>query len=85
MSLESKQEALEHAFIENNKILEATHGVVTLILNDQRELRKEQLEMKREFRSEFSEFKHEMRQEQGKLNQRFDQFELLIRQHFTQS
>ena len=44
MSLEARVTALEHkfehlndAFHENNKILEATHGVVSLILNEQRE------------------------------------------------
>ena len=36
-SLEDKYDALDHAFRENNKILEATHGVVSLILNEQRE------------------------------------------------
>ena len=36
-TLEQKVEHLEHAFHENNKILGATHGVVSLILNEQRE------------------------------------------------
>ncbi|WP_448217456.1 hypothetical protein [Endozoicomonas sp. 2B-B] len=35
--LEQKVEHLEYAFRENNKILETTHGVVSLILNEQRE------------------------------------------------
>ena len=35
--LESRVDLLEEAFHENNKILEATHGVVSLILNEQRE------------------------------------------------
>ncbi|AMO58291.1 hypothetical protein GZ77_21420 [Endozoicomonas montiporae] len=35
--LERKVEQLDHAFHENNKTLEATHGVVSLILNEQRE------------------------------------------------
>ena len=37
MSLEARVNALDHAFHENNKLLEATHGVVSLILNEQRE------------------------------------------------
>ncbi|WP_422450591.1 hypothetical protein [Endozoicomonas sp. ALB091] len=41
MSLEAKVNALDYAFQENNKILEATHGVVSLILNEQREKFKE--------------------------------------------
>ncbi|WP_257286525.1 hypothetical protein [Endozoicomonas sp. SESOKO1] len=41
MSLEARVNALDYAFHENNKILEATHGVVSLILNEQREKFKE--------------------------------------------
>ena len=37
MSLEAKVNALDHAFHENNKIQEATHGVVSLVLNELRE------------------------------------------------
>ncbi|WP_257281124.1 hypothetical protein [Endozoicomonas sp. ISHI1] len=41
MSPEAKVNALDYAFHENNKILEATHGVDSLILNEQREKFKE--------------------------------------------
>ncbi|WBA81886.1 hypothetical protein [Endozoicomonas sp. GU-1] len=41
MSLEAKVNALDYAFQENNKILEATQGVVSLILNEQRDKFKE--------------------------------------------
>ena len=46
-NIESNHDALEHAFRENNKILEATHGVVSLILNEQRAMQKEQEDMKK--------------------------------------
>ncbi|PJE78800.1 hypothetical protein CI610_02256 [invertebrate metagenome] len=36
-ALEYKVEQLDHAFHENSKVLEATHGVVSLLLNEQRE------------------------------------------------
>lgn len=36
-ALELKFEELDHGVHENNKILEATHGVVSLVLNEQRE------------------------------------------------
>ncbi|WP_252178614.1 hypothetical protein [Endozoicomonas sp. 4G] len=37
IKLEQKVEHLEYAFHESSKIMEATHGVVSLILNEQRE------------------------------------------------
>ena len=38
--LEDKQENLDHAFHELTKIVEATHGVVSLMLNEQRDTKK---------------------------------------------
>ena len=58
MSLEVRVTALEHkfehllndAFHESNKILVATHGVVSLILNEQREMfRKQERDNDRRF------------------------------------
>lgn len=48
MSLEARVNALDHTFLENNKLLEATHGVVAPVLNEQRENHKAYLEFKRE-------------------------------------
>ena len=48
-ALENKQfELLGHAFHENNKILEATHGVVSLVLNEQRNHYRDYAQFKRE-------------------------------------
>ena len=38
--LESKQQHLDYAFHELIKIVEATHGVVSLVLNEQRDTKK---------------------------------------------
>ena len=67
MTLEARVNALEHAFHENNKILEATHGVVSLILNEQREHHKDY----KQFKSEVNEF---MKQQ----NKRSDKMEELL-------
>ena len=40
--------ALDYAFHENNRILEATHGVVSLVLNELRENHKDYERFKRE-------------------------------------
>lgn len=72
--VEDKSESLEYAFRENNKILEATHGVVSLILNEQRDMRKEQYELKQDFK-----------RLEKHIDSRISELELLIRQHFTQS
>ena len=57
-ALEHKVDQLDHAFHENNKILEATHGVVSLTLNEQREkfrkLEKELQDQKRENNKRFN-------------------------------
>ena len=68
-SLESKHENLDAAVREMMKVIGGTHEVVTLILKEQLEMRKEQFEFKREVKAGFKE-----------LNSRFDQLELLIRQ-----
>ncbi|MFK0572003.1 hypothetical protein [Endozoicomonas sp.] len=62
--LQSKHNDLDHAFHENNKILEATHGVVSLVLNEQRE-RFQKIE------TDLDQFRHE-------ANQRFDKTEELL-------
>ncbi|WP_419836057.1 hypothetical protein [Endozoicomonas atrinae] len=77
-NIESKHDALEHAFRENNKILEATHGVVSLILNEQRAIQKEQGEMKKEqkgMRIELQEMRKEMSANQRETCKRFDKIE----------
>ena len=86
--LEEKHDALEHAFRENNKVLEATHGVVSLVLQDVQDVKKDIYEFKKEvheFKKEVHEFKKEVRGSFKKQDERFDQLELLIRQHFTNS
>ena len=93
--LEDKQEALDHAFRENNTILEATHGVVSLILNEQREMRKEQFEtgrrldhLKQDMNAHFNRVDARLNQIEAHFEQvdtRFDQLELLIRQHTTKN
>ena len=67
--LEQKVEQLEHSFHENNKILESTHGVVSLILNEQRD--------------KFKELKQDITKLDGKIDKQSEQIkqlELLIRQ-----
>ena len=56
------------------KILEATHGVVSLILNEQRDMRKGQYELKQDFK-----------RLEKYVDSRISELELLIRQYFTQS
>ncbi|MGI9275259.1 MAG: hypothetical protein ACR2PT_10500 [Endozoicomonas sp.] len=86
--VESKQEALDNAFRENNKILEATHGVVSLILIDQREMKKDQFELKQQVgRLEQKVERLELKVDQLELmtRERFDQIEMLLRQYCTKS
>lgn len=67
--LEHKVEQLEYAFHENNKILESTHGVVSLILNEQRD--------------KYKELKRDISKLDGKIDKQsrqINQLELLIRQ-----
>ena len=78
MSLEARVTKVEHridllekAFHENNKILEATHGVVSLILNEQRD--------------KFRDLRQEMNTRFEQQSEQIRQLEFLIRQHFTQS
>ena len=67
--LEQKVEQLEHVFAENNKILESTHGVVSLALNEQRD--------------KFKELKKDITRLEDKIDknsEQIKQLELLIRQ-----
>ncbi|KEI70765.1 hypothetical protein [Endozoicomonas elysicola] len=77
-NIESKQDALEHAFRENNKIFEATHGVVSLILNEQRAMQKEQEGMKKELKgmkNEQQAMRNEISANQRETCKRFDKIE----------
>ncbi|WP_133060562.1 hypothetical protein [Parendozoicomonas haliclonae] len=55
-------DALEGSFHENNNILKATHGVVTLILKEQEDLKVEVIESKRECRERFNQLELLIRQ-----------------------
>ena len=74
--LESKFDTLDSSMRELMRVVSGTHEVVGLILKDQMEMRKELFEFKGEVRTEFKAVRSE-------FNERFDQLELLIRQHFT--
>ncbi|UYM16738.1 hypothetical protein [Endozoicomonas euniceicola] len=68
-ALEHKVDQPDHALHENNKILEATHGVVCLILNEQCE----------KFRKLEKELQDQKFQDQKKENnKRFNTFEELL-------
>ncbi|WP_263080769.1 hypothetical protein [Endozoicomonas sp. Mp262] len=68
-TLEYKVDQLEQAFQKNNSILEATHGVVALILKEQRE-RFDKQEVFNQRQEAFNQT----------VNENFKQIELLIRQ-----
>ena len=67
MSLEARVNTLEYAFHENNKILGATHGVVSLVLNEQRENHKD-----------YERFKLEVLEFIRQQNKRTDKIEELL-------
>jgi hypothetical protein len=79
--LESRQDNLEHAFHENNRVLKGVMDTVTLILNEHRDTRKELFELRQEHRS----FKQEHLTFKQEIWERFDQVELLIRQNLRQN
>jgi flagellar capping protein FliD len=81
--LEEKYDALDHGFRENNKILEATHGVVSLVLNEQQGMRKELFEVKRQVDHLDQKLVHmdqKFTHMDQKFESRFDQLETLTRQ-----
>ncbi|WP_163370107.1 hypothetical protein [Endozoicomonas acroporae] len=81
MSLEAKVNALDYAFQENNKILEATHGVVSLILNEQREKFKKVdafIAEQKAFNIEVNAFIAEQKVFNKSVDQRFDKTEELL-------
>ena len=81
MSLEAKVNALDYAFQENNTILEATHGVVSLILNEQREKFKKVdafIAEQKAFNKEVNAFIAEQKVFNKAVDQRFDKTEELL-------
>ncbi|WP_257282902.1 hypothetical protein [Endozoicomonas sp. SESOKO1] len=81
MSLEARVNALDCAFHENKKILEATHGVVSLILNEQREKFKEidrRFEAVNAFIAEQKAFNQQVDRRFDAIDHRFDKTEELL-------
>ena len=88
MSLEARVQALEENQAEWNKVLTGIEGSVALLLKELIDLKKDHEVFKIETRNRFDQMAHEFNAVHGKfkgVNERFDQLELLIRQHFTQS
>lgn len=67
MSVEARVRALDYAFHENNKVIEATHGVVSLVLEEQREHHKD-----------YEQFKGEVREFMRLQNKRSETMEELL-------
>ncbi|MGI9274561.1 MAG: hypothetical protein ACR2PT_06870 [Endozoicomonas sp.] len=86
MTLEARVQALEENQAEWNKVLTGIEGSVALILKELIDLKKDHEVFKIETRNRFDQMTHEFNAAHGKfkgVNERFDQLELLIRQHFT--
>ncbi|WP_034835834.1 hypothetical protein [Endozoicomonas numazuensis] len=79
--MESRQDELEQAFRENNRVLKGVMDTVALILNEHRDTRKELFE----FRQEHMAFKQEIRERFDKQEEKSSQLELLIRQNIRQN
>ncbi len=73
---ENKHESLDYAVREMMKVVAGTHEVVTLILREQLEVRKDLIEL----RGELNEFHSEFIQFQKETRDNFSQMEQLIRQ-----
>ena len=75
--LEHKVEQLDYAFRANNKILETTHGVVSLILNEQRDKFKE---INANFDEQFKKINARFDAQSKEMNARFDKQEAFNQQ-----
>ena len=85
MSLEARVQALEENQAEWNKVLTGIEGSVALLLKELIDLKKDHEIFKIETRNRFDQMAHESKEFKKEVYTRFDQLELLIRQHFTQS
>ena len=74
--LESKHQSLDAAFRDLMKVVAGTHEVVTLILKEQLEVRRELREFKEETRNNFQRIDSNFQ----RIDNNFEQIELLIRQ-----